>query len=674
MSFFTEKKKFQINVFNDGNERHRSEPNVWYKTTPKHLPPGKVSLVNAQSDTGIGSISEWKVGPHVAQKHAAREGIAVGMQAAGRHRDRDVTGAHTIGTQEAIGLHDARAGTGDVVLLGLEKPRMLRGLTAHQCAPGDLAAARDTRHDGSDALRHDPARGDVVGHEEWLRTAHDDVVDHHRHEVLADGVVDVHRLRDCDLGAHAIGGGGEQRARVALECARIEEPGESTEAADNLRSSRSRDGTAHEGDRALARLDVDTGVGVAEAETRIVHGATLGAEGRGTIMRVLIAVTAISAGLWMGASGLSEARPLPAADAPGQGPMFSEITKCTSERELNCVESISLVSDSGKVTNGRIVTRGTPEPWPQVDPESGDFGLSKGHGVYRGDTWQIPGLKNEWGTDYLRPLIRLSEPGVQMTENGDVWDIPAGLSIELVPGSARDSSKDQDLPVPDAKGCGKPGKPETCRKLASLDPSQKLRVVVRTSWLRPSWANAFLGDIRMTMEPLGTEGSRVVAEGKPLARVDNYFPKFTAPGDLPDYDFYLWGANFKDANDPYFPELCLGERFPVFSTNAGQWGIPDWDPEAQELRTPLSGSHFNAKGKLFRGSFDALIPLELAECLWNINPRQLKDRLSIEVYAEDGDEQAATSSLTTRGGYLRIAARNFHFSKPTIVIKEKRKR
>ena len=176
------------------------------------------------------------------------------------------------------------------------------------------------------------------------------------------------------------------------------------------------------------------------------------------------------------------------------------------------------------------------------------------------------------------------------------------------------------------------------------------------------------------MEPLGTEGSRVVAEGKPLARVDNYYPKFTEPGDLPDYDLYLWGASFKDTNDPFFPEPCLGERFPVFSTNAGSWGYPEWDAQAQELRTPLGGSHLNAKGKLFRGSFDALVPLDLAECLWNISPRQLKDRLSIQVFAEDGDEQASTSSLTTRGGYLRIAARNFHFSNPTIVIKPKSRR
>lgn len=391
-------------------------------------------------------------------------------------------------------------------------------------------------------------------------------------------------------------------------------------------------------------------------------------------MRALVAVAAIAVGVWIVTPGVASAQPLPAADAPGQGPMYSDLTSCASTTELNCVESISLVADSGKLAAGRLVTAGVPEPWPQVDPDSGEFGLSKGHGVYRGDTWMVPGLKNEWGTEYLRPLIRLSEPGVQMTEGGEIWDIPAGLTIELVPGSARNSSKDNDLPVPGVQGCGRPNKPETCRKLASLDPQQKIRVVVRTSWLRPAWASGFLGDIKMTMEPLPGGGSRVTAEGRPLEQVGNYFPTYTPQGDVPDYDFYLWGAGFKDANDPYFPDPCLAERFPVFSTNAGSWGSPYWDPDAKEIRTQLSGPHFNSKGKLFRGSFDALVPLELAECLWSTNPRLIKDRLAIEVVAEDGDEQASTSSISVRGGYVRIAARNFHFSNPTIVIKQKSRR
>ena len=367
------------------------------------------------------------------------------------------------------------------------------------------------------------------------------------------------------------------------------------------------------------------------------------------------------------------AKPLPLADGPGEGPMFSDLTLCSSPRDLDCVESISLVTVDG-VVPGTIATQSKPEPWPQVDPESGEFGLSKGHGVYRGDTWRIPGLKQEWGTEYLRPLIFLSQPGVQMTENGEVWDIPAGLSIELVPGSAKDSSRDNDLPVPGIEGCGRPGKPETCRKLASLHPDQTLRVVVRTSWLRPSWASGFLGDIRMTMEPLAGGGSRVTAEGFPLPQVGSYFPRFGDPDQRPDYDYYLWGADFKDANDPYFPDTCLGSRFPVFSTNAATWGTPSWDPTAQELTTPLSGPHRNAKGKLFRGTFEALIPTNLAECIWGAAGRRIQDRLTIQVFEEDGDTQASTNSLTVRKGYVRITARNFHFSNPTIVIKEKRKR
>ncbi len=51
------------------------------------------------------------------------------------------------------------------------------------------AGARDSRDDVGDALgNHAPAR-DVVGHEQRSRPDHDDVVDDHADQVLADGVV-----------------------------------------------------------------------------------------------------------------------------------------------------------------------------------------------------------------------------------------------------------------------------------------------------------------------------------------------------------------------------------------------------------------------------------------------------------------------------------------------------
>ena len=58
--------------------------------------------------------------------------------------------------------------------------------------------------DRGDPLGDDPPARDVVGHEQRLRAAHDEVVDDHADEVEADRVVHVHPLRDRDLRAHAV--------------------------------------------------------------------------------------------------------------------------------------------------------------------------------------------------------------------------------------------------------------------------------------------------------------------------------------------------------------------------------------------------------------------------------------------------------------------------------------
>src|SRR3546814_2691993 len=72
-------------------------------------------------------------------------------------------------------LHDTGGGAGHVVLVGAEQPRMLGGLAADQGATGLDTGLGDALHDRGDALRHDPARGDVVGQEERLGAADDEV-------------------------------------------------------------------------------------------------------------------------------------------------------------------------------------------------------------------------------------------------------------------------------------------------------------------------------------------------------------------------------------------------------------------------------------------------------------------------------------------------------------------
>ena len=139
---------------------------------------------------------------------------------------------------------------------------MLGGLAADQRAAGLDARLGDALDDRRDPLGHDPAAGDVVGHEERLGAADHQVVDDHADQVEPDGVVDVHRLRDRDLGADAVGGGGEQRALVRRQRGRVEEAGEPADAADHLGPAGLLDPHLHQVDGPVGGLDRDAGLGV----------------------------------------------------------------------------------------------------------------------------------------------------------------------------------------------------------------------------------------------------------------------------------------------------------------------------------------------------------------------------------------------------------------------------
>ena len=198
----------------------------------------------------------------------ADQGVAVGVQAAGLHRDHHVAGAYATGAEQLARLHHSGGGAGDVVVVGVEQAGVLGGLAADERAAGDDAGLGDALDDGRDPLGDDAAAGDVVGHEERLGAAHDEVVDDHADEVEADRVVHVHQLRDRDLGADAVGRGGQQRPLVAGQRRGVEEPGEATEAADHLGAAGLLDPPLHQVDRAVGRLDRDPGRGVGPGSGR----------------------------------------------------------------------------------------------------------------------------------------------------------------------------------------------------------------------------------------------------------------------------------------------------------------------------------------------------------------------------------------------------------------------
>ena len=135
----------------------------------------------------------------------ADQGVSVGVDARRRQTDEHVPGADLLGAEQLRGFDDTGGGTGDIVFVRPEQTRVFGGLPADQCDTGRGTGIGDSAHDIGDAFGHDLAAGDVVGHEQGAGTADDDVVDDHADEVVADGVVLIHGLRDGDLRADAIG-------------------------------------------------------------------------------------------------------------------------------------------------------------------------------------------------------------------------------------------------------------------------------------------------------------------------------------------------------------------------------------------------------------------------------------------------------------------------------------
>jgi hypothetical protein len=119
---------------------------------------------------------------------------------------------------------------GQVVLADRVHPGHLGGLAADQRAAGDLAAQRDAAdHLGRD-LDVELAAGVVVEEEQRPRALDQDVVDVHRHQVLADRVVAPERKGELELGADAVGSGDQHRCAVTLRD--LEQRTESADAAE----------------------------------------------------------------------------------------------------------------------------------------------------------------------------------------------------------------------------------------------------------------------------------------------------------------------------------------------------------------------------------------------------------------------------------------------------------
>lgn len=391
-------------------------------------------------------------------------------------------------------------------------------------------------------------------------------------------------------------------------------------------------------------------------------------EGGRRVKIVLVAGIAALAGSMLvvpPASGQLEQASSVDKDAPGR----IELRPCTDATELDCIESIGLVTSDG-VIPGAQVSPTFPVVTGPVRIGGSVTGPVGGRVIdYSGGDWRIPGLRTESGADTIDPFVTISTPGLRWYDatTRQSWDVPAQILIELISTSG--------VEVPADPPCNPNG---TCGRQSIVYPDQTFRVVVRTSWFDPSWGRTHLGDTKLSVRALPGGGSRITMQGHALDSPGFFMGGGRNPNvnerEQIDYYDYRWLVYLMDANDPRFPEQCSRYGFPLISGNQWGTGTPQWYPNAQRLSLNMSAPHFAPDGSEFRGHYEAFIPARYAQCLWKADPKRLTNQLMVEVTAQDGQEKAATTSIAFRDGGVRIIAEDFTFSSPRITVQPKSKR
>jgi len=87
------------------------------------------------------------------------------------------------------------------------------------------------------------------------------------------------------------------------------------------------------------------------------------------------------------------------------------------------------------------------------------------------------------------------------------------------------------------------------------------------------------------------------------------------------------------------------------------------------LNYKVAGLHENPDGSVFQGSYDLVMSSKIARCIYGFEGAgPLYATVSV-INADGGESILATESVKEEGGWLRLKARGFTFSSPTLKIK-----
>ncbi|MFM8752394.1 MAG: hypothetical protein ACKOEB_04260 [Actinomycetota bacterium] len=310
-------------------------------------------------------------------------------------------------------------------------------------------------------------------------------------------------------------------------------------------------------------------------------------------------------------------------------PAIYGLDRCTTAQELDCIDSVALISDDGSV-----------EPAEFLSFEATSLRSSQnGNTVIPGATlWKAKGknIKLEVQLETPNHVIGIGPDGTKLT----------GAALRAI--------------------------------IVVADPLiTKVRAKVRTSWLKPMNVQLKMKDADFSQQSIAG-GNLWTIEGKGTTLSDYSgdwlsVPEkksFNAKADVenPEFSFIIHHAG-TDARSSYWAPICADKGYTVQSHNTNATGDPTWNYKDEYLEFAISSPHLKSDGTLNEGYFRFWTTHQFLDCKFPGNTLTKYTKLILQIVYEDGTSTIATTSVKNSDGKLSFSATGFHFSSPKIVLK-----
>jgi len=312
-------------------------------------------------------------------------------------------------------------------------------------------------------------------------------------------------------------------------------------------------------------------------------------------------------------------------------PALYTLDKCVSPAELDCVESVGILTDDNQYHEATYVN--------------------------------------------MRSLpSRVDDLGNLVIQGSEIWQLTidgVSQSLEVGPNASTPTHACCKSPDGSLKRFG-----SIVTDVRGVRANQRVRLVLRTSWIKPLNVPLYaaradfkqeqiLGGNRWTFE--GATKTSYAYENNNLGTISDKLQSNTAQADTrrDDLIFFIDHVGVTDELSPY-PIHCADKGYTAEASNAFAAGQPFWD--GTKLNFSIFAPHLTTDGNLDEGFFQFWAPISYMDCKWPSNSLTKSSKFSVSITDENGTQNVEASSAGITNGMFHLTASGFHYSSPTISV------